>query len=360
MNSLYELLNKEIISLGLDNYSNLDFLSDRAACAKFIDTLAGQYWDVNNEITVPYHVAQNRASHSIITFLMGRALCRVSGHIDKIKNDKDEYSRLWMLTSINHDRGYFSKLLNNPQKSKKDFEKDNLFCQKYTDSRLSQFNDFQKKHSKYLAYTVPEIEAYAEYAISFHAEQINDDEKQDHGILGGLLIFYYGKNEYMKNNCSSKELLLIMKSGYTIAQHNIFKSPDEDTDSKYPHILLEKLSHDSKFRIGQNKTTQLLLLLCLVDTVECVKKMGKGEDSHNYLETKTVLQGIGIEVCNNGIILDYVNLYKKIHRDKKQEQVDILFERLNSCYNNVRSLPQWTVFDVTEDGEHRLRIELKQ
>ena len=25
MNSLYELLNKEIISLGLDNYSNLDF-----------------------------------------------------------------------------------------------------------------------------------------------------------------------------------------------------------------------------------------------------------------------------------------------------------------------------------------------
>lgn len=51
---------------------------------------------------------------------------------------------------------------------------------------------------------MPEIEAYAEYAISFHAEQINDDEKQDHGILGGLLIFYYGKNEYMKNNCSLK------------------------------------------------------------------------------------------------------------------------------------------------------------
>ena len=83
---------------------------------------------MNNEITVPYHVAQNRASHSIITFLMGRALCRVSGHIDKIKNDKDEYSRLWMLTSINHDRGYFSKLLNNPQKSKKILRKTTYFA----------------------------------------------------------------------------------------------------------------------------------------------------------------------------------------------------------------------------------------
>ncbi len=55
---------------------------------------------------------------------------------------------------------------------------------------------------------------YGNWGITFiltsyiftNAEQIHDDEKQDHGILGGLLIFDYGKREYIKNNCSSEVL----------------------------------------------------------------------------------------------------------------------------------------------------------
>lgn len=163
---------------------------------------------------------------------------------------------------------------------------------------------------------------YDKYAREYHREK-NHQEKIDHGILGGMLLFQNGIRAYKKEKCDYCEMETVMRSAITIAQHNIYKSPNKETDQRYPQNLLEKLACESDFRIDMK--TPLLLLLSIVDTVECAKKLGRPKKSAHKgekglsVQNVTILKKIYVEVDNERILLDYSRLYCHI---KKECQID--------------------------------------
>lgn len=135
-------------------------------------------------------------------------------------------------------------------------------------------NDFSELYTHVLAYIYDEIEAYDRYVREYHLHK-KDVEIIDHGILGGVktfdrLVKKIGKDSKTdhpegKKDILAKQLVFAKISCLTIAQHNIFKSPDTKYDLKYGDEL-RRLHSTSDFKI--NMETPLLMLLFLFSFVE--------------------------------------------------------------------------------------------
>ena len=126
-------------------------------------------------------------------------------------------------------------------------------------------------------------------------------------------------------------------------RHNIFKSSSKECDRKYPEGLLKKLGHDSSFRI--NRKTPLLLLLSLVDTIECVKKFGKKDQEDNgnkSFEALTVLKSIFVFSDKEKIEIDLSEFAKKM----KKKGID-----KEEYWKSISTLSNWTELKVTEKDD---------
>ena len=351
--TLYTLMDNQLRRLDVpEEYQSIEkFIESDDTCVAFI-----QYILHDDEFREPepgsdlYKFAKARARHSVITFLMGLVLANFAGitqniseHIAELTKHThtekgNSYLKAWMITSLYHDKGYYSKYLSN---DKLDYTKTfthYLLTDYYKDQKLFYLNDFAKFHSSFFAHSYEHIVSYDQYARGYHAQKKDNFERLDHGILGGILVFNDLVRKALKTQKYDIDFLLVKACCITIAQHNIFKSNSAVQDMAYPTDL-SYLYHDSPFRI--NIDTPLLLFLCLVDTLECVKKFSKEENEKSSLQTKTVLSSIALTVEEDKICINLSKLRKRIN-DKKNPTFSDTYVGYRK---SVAELHTWTAFN---------------
>ena len=351
--TLYSLMEKQLRNLDVpDEYQSLEkFIENDNTCVSFIQHILH-----DDEFVEPkpgsdiYKFAKARARHSVITFLMGLVLTDFAGITQGISEYVSElsgpvfttksnhYLKAWMITSLYHDKGYYSKYLGNDNLDYKKAFKHYLLTDYYNDKELLCLNDFAKVHSSFFAHSYAQIICYDQYARQYHTRKKDSYERLDHGILGGILVFNDLVRKALKTPKNDMDFLLAKACCVTIAQHNIFKSSSADKDKEYPTDL-SYLYHDSSFRI--NIDTPLLLFLCLVDTLECVKKFSKEENEKSSLQTKTVLSSIVLTINEDKICINLSELRRRINGKKNPT--------FSKAYTNYRKgvvgLHTWTAFN---------------
>lgn len=366
MKSLLELMNEVYHGLNLDDsqvkYKREkikgleDFISDDRACADIIRyQLNADFVSFPDKRDEVYEIAQGRARHSLINYLLGLVF-KPFGNLFSLFNtlinevDENESERLWLLTAIYHDIGYFQKAVLDSSFDYRDNYKKYLYSDPSEEE--SWLYDFQIKYPRSFAYTYLEIE---EYDVYNRKQRLNWKaiEKVNHGILGGAYIFDKSMQKLEKHKSKSRKEILINKAfSLTIGQHNIFKSDRVEDDNELPEILKTKLASTSPFKIGE--TTPLLFFLCLVDTIECTKKFSKKENDKHSLQTLTVLKRIGAEISETSIEIDLSNLREYI---LTRPDGEILLEVLEGYKKSILGLGAWTSFSVMEKNGDSFVIE---
>jgi hypothetical protein len=329
--------------------------------ARFIrEVLQDEEYQVVKSSGTMYQFRKDRAQHSVLTFFVGLIFldfCDFRQEIAKKLLDSDETDlvRLWMLTALYHDWGYFS---DDVEKADLDFAsitKYNLFTDDYADAPwLEPIHHFSEQYPHILAYSYEEIKAYDTYAREYHAEKPKGPECIDHGILGGVKIFDRLVKAISKTPTQDqgKNLVLAKMACLTIAQHNIFKSSKPELDQNYGEKL-KKLHFASSFRISMD--TPLLLMMSLVDTFECIKRFGKVENKHSNLWKATILHSITVQVQPHCITVNYAELAKRIQSKN---------EELQNCFKDYKEkicgLDTWTVLLANEDTTNLIPIRHRE
>ena len=362
MKSLKELMDSCLSRLTVKHrFQRLeDFINHDEESAEFITSLSDGFEfrmpDSNSSL---YSVAQSRARHSSISFLMGLVFEEFGGLMQAVGEllypEKPECKYdLWRLTALNHDRGYTSDHLRDSDLKYEEKFQYALLCDSYEENVLKPWGvDATPPHT--LAYTYEEIKGYDSYARKLHTTIWKDDkERIDHGILGGYILFNEMIKKCKKDSGISKFDWLQMRCGsLTIAQHNIFKSPPKtdpgyrkDTDEMLENEGLFRLMSDSDLRVSSK--TPLLLLLSIVDTIECVKRFSKSETDGRYLQTLTVLRSIQVEVSKERIVLGFSQLREEIKR-KNDPSLMKLFDGHLDCLSNLST---WTTLFAERSGDN--------
>lgn len=343
--SVYDLFNDALKSMDLpDKYSDLSlFIDDDNKCLEFIKFLINDIgFDENQKL------AKSRAKHSVINFLFGKILSEFGNLFDSIPRNQHQKSsdKIWLYTALYHDYGYFSKYIYDEKYQISDLIKHNNVLADNYDNDLSTLNYFTKRYPNVLHFTYNEIAKYYDFSKDFHRNR-NDDEKIDHGIVGGILLFdrLTAANPKIKSDYFD-----IKTAALTICQHNIFKSNSSTDDELYKEHGLIRLFHDSNLVISEE--TPLLLFLSLVDTIECTKRFNKENKYDTYFQTKTILKELKIDVSSEYIILDLSSLET---RSKKKEGVS---EKYDSYIRGLLGFNNWTQFSAKQD-ENLITISLR-
>lgn len=357
MNSLKELMDIELEKLPQVKYKSIDeFITSDKRSASFISSMTdGLTFDTPEETNPLYMVAQTRARHSAVSFLLGLVFKEFGNLFDSIGNiindqSKETNFKLWLITALNHDRAYTSERLSNFNLNYRETFKYYLLDSVYEDNRLSAITGFEDRYPRTLAYTYTTIESYDKYARWYHsteADRVYKPERVDHGILGGIILF----NEMISKQIKTKggnesELLAIKASGLAIAQHNIYKSDNTTIDECYKKFgNLEQLYSTSDFKITNN--TPLLLLLSLIDTIECVKRFSKESNKTSSLQTLTVLNSIKAEVSKDKIMLDFSELKNEILKKENNQE---LYKTYVKHIDAICNLDKWTCIKIELDN----------
>lgn len=361
-------------------YNSLkDFITDDSKSAEFINNIVyggEKVFDSKNSLKV----SQGRARHSVLSFFYGLCLGKfmgLFGNLPLVFNDDnisyviDNINEpyicywLWLITSTNHDYGYYSRFIREARELEKLEVTYNLLedTQSFSYNNL---NNFSRKFKRVFKNTYQQISNYYKYSIYYHSFKEDDEEKCDHGVLGAILIYdrvakklknannivEYSTSD-MNRNPSYKDILFYKAACLTIAQHNIFKSMDLKSDEIYKNYNLYHLLSNSDYCIGVD--TPLLALLSLVDTIECVNIFSKSETEGHFLQTITILENIYIDVKMNEIIINYRDFYAYLLQKKNLSLISTYKQYLK----NVKALGKWTVFYIEEIEPNVIKISLK-
>lgn len=350
MKTLFDYMNERLHDIPIGNgYETIeDFINDDKESANFIRKALNDEFAFTDKENSTYTIAETRARHSVITFLMGLVFWTNLSYIvnslqEKLTFCKDfeDMQKIWMMVSMYHDYGYFSEYI----------KRENFSYKVLRHQLLSQDSVVNKcSMIDILAFNHDEIMEYDKAARIFHCKS-GDEEKIDHGILGGHLIFDRLMRKMHKCN-NFNEQSFISVSALTIAQHNMYKSNTIEDDKRFankPKILRS----ESSFRLSIN--TPLLLLLCIVDTIECIKKFSKSANEKKHLKSVTVLKSIFVVPTANRIELDLTHLKERI----LEKQDNGLMEIYENYKNSIINLSNWTTLKCGNCGE-RFTIELSK
>lgn len=304
---------------------------------------------------------KNRAIHSVCVFLLGLTIgefCDLFNECEKVLSDEEiqcfepdrnilKY-RLWILVSVLHDYGYFSKNIMNEDLDMRSYLPYVLSDDCYYDCKL--VRNYSMYHGKVLKLSYKEIERYNDYARFYHKKE--KFEKNDHGIVGGIEAFEKQAKSYIERffyneipcRVYKKNILYYKTACLTVCQHNIHKSENKKFDKIYKQYGLDSLLSYSGYSVGID--TPLLALLSLVDTIECVKAFSKKENSNIGLQTTTILKKIKICVTRDIIILDYTALFHKMEGSEMNNT-----KELENLRTNIELLPNWTDFNVVQKDD---------
>lgn len=282
-----------------------------------------------------------RPRHIVSVWLMGLVFSKI-GDMNKgchpLYGDEDFYL-LWLLTAIIHDYGYFLDEVTKNVVS-------NLVSDCYlfgTKKMQDVFSPIkEEKYKSILSYDIDTISKYYHYSLDYHKKK-GDLEKADHGIVGGCKAFDDYYNWWIKRmpryNESQRNEEIYKMACALVAQHNIYKSSDEETDEEYGKWGLYSILSTSP--VSVTKDNKMLSLLCLVDTVDVNKRE---EVSNN------VYKLIAASCDNNEIRIgydQYINTETSIEKGKK---IDI--------YKATLGLKTWTEYKTTSESGMTIAISL--
>ena len=121
MQSLENLINRELENLPkqFDNkfYKISEFITDDTKSAEFIRNILKDDTFIHPDEKSPmYEVAKSRSRHSALTFLIGLVFKEFGGLYDSFKattqfGNEHISLKLWMMTALSHDKGYYSERL---------------------------------------------------------------------------------------------------------------------------------------------------------------------------------------------------------------------------------------------------------
>jgi hypothetical protein len=327
----------------------------------------------NLKLSRVYRYPQERARHIAISFLFGMVLSEFCGFYASLpevlnRQDDDEQTkaalsqRMWLITSLSHDTCYSlkSKLSDSNLVFETEYPRF-LLTDTYNDPQMASIQNFTEDYPRVFAHNYEQILAYNDY-IRQYKDWDPPHEVNDHGILGGVDMFnHLTRNmQDMEARDRAQELALIKACCLTVAQHNIFKSTSEGSDTFYKKLKLYHLLTTSNFRI--TRETPLLLFLCLVDTIECMKRFSQGATKSSYLQATTILKKIYMYVDKEKIVLDFSRL--KDHIDEKDRNVTDNTKKLGPTYqrylDSLKNFHTWTVFkgQADPDNENIITITL--
>lgn len=332
----------------IKNYSFEKLMDDDEKCLELINSII----EFESEKT---YVNRDRASHIIITWLLGLGLSSYL-HLDKGLDNLSilNNSKVWLQSAILHDYGYFCKEI----KSKiplAEITKDyNLLIDYYEDEMLSCLNKISSdvNYHNYFTYDYDEIR---NYYLCKHKYWQTKNELSDHGIVGGCIAFRkYCKAIKSKKYIPDDSLTIIQKIACIIAaSHNIFKS-SKDYDSKYEEFGLYNLTSDAPVRV--TRKNHILLLLSLVDTIECTKRFSKRNTPDEFLQQSTTLKKVGIELKDNIVVVDFSGLKSFILKERKSNN---MAEKLEKHLSALSNIGYWTDFSAIQAGDI-ISIRLKE
>ena len=359
---------------------SLEFINNLVCVLHEVNNPEGLVIDESKPNNENVNISQGRARHSSISFLLGLCVSKFHnflGNLSSIFNDRlIEYLdvnepyinyKLWMITSMNHDLGYYTSYVIKDIPLSDVKVKYNLF-----DDSLyfgfDQLSEFSKKYPKVLKNNYERIKSYYEYSRKYHRNKKNHFEKFDHGIIGGYILYDRALSMLkpyeidvskdidmslsdMNHKLTQRDILFYKAASLTICQHNIYKSQRSEDDELYGNEL-KYLWTTGNYSIDRKHP--LLLMLSLVDTVECVKNFSKSSDSSKSLQTLTVLENIELSVDRNNIFINYKKLDDFITK-RKSDELKTIFE---GCKQNIKSLSDWTEFKVEIINDNEFRIYL--
>lgn len=357
--SLFVLMDKVLKNRNLfREYSSLEeIIADEKECAGVLRrVLNDESFEIPNG--KHYEIVQGRAEHSMINYALGLVFqefadlfeCINAVMTKSIMKDKNAADEAWFSVALNHDVGYFRKNILDDKLDYKEVHKYYLFKDDYSESHERKYKCLENMSSQ-----VPELYAFTyseilEYDVKDRKRRQKSSgyEKINHGIYGGADFFDRMLRKFDKEEVIENEAIKMVKAvAITIAQHNLYKSDSTENNQFYP----PKLWYESDFIIG--KEYPLLLFLALIDTVECVKKLGKTNNRKSFFQAKTVLKSIWVKVDRQSIEIDYSELKSRVEKKKNES----LHQNYKSYIESVKGLTGWTCFKVESSvNEEVLRI----
>lgn len=330
-----------------------EFINNRDFCADFIRNVL----NLNDESRMA-RFNRGRLTHIIITWLLGVALNRTFKFENIPGGIADVYfDQMWLQTAMAHDYGYLRDELTNRDLTLDMLRRPyDLLSDRY-DEPLSFLNGIRYEGDAgcFFSYDYEEIEKYFLYRKYDLLK--NEHEKNDHGIVGGMLAFRnYCKNvarDYKNRLGPSHSFGRQQKIAcFIAASHNIFKSTYSDNkDQIYRKYGLTGLLTTSPIRVRKENT--LLTLLSLVDTIECTKRFSAKENPKSYIQEATVLKHIELEILDGSIIVDFRKLDYFIKSVKKNKE---MIEVLAWHVKNVNDLDTWTEFKTRPISDLSMEI----
>ena len=378
MDSLFDYLEgiyKQLLSMEQLDFNTCNIIKD----TKFIDLINDDKKCIeliSSVLEFPMEaisINRHRASHIIVTWILGIGLSNFAKAGNNLTGFAYLYeSRLWLQTAIIHDYGYFCREIRQMLALESIIKAYNLLTDTYNVVELTCLNDLSRvpDFECFFSYTYKEIKDYYCYIQKKHAKMIKNissdsenifDDVSDHGIVGGCKAF----NKYCRyivslngkaNYGPSDVITKIQKVSCIIAaSHNIFKANPRD-NKDYVASGLEGLTSISPARI--TRTNFLLLLLSLVDTIECTKRFSKKENPHEYLLQSTILDHVYISVKSKEIQIDFSQLDSFILNKRKSTRMKQTMERHIEA---IAGLDDWTDFHATRSptNEKLIIITLK-
>lgn len=342
-----------------------------------------------------------RSQHILITFLLGFGISQhfnLLQGVNTINNMPDHY--LWMLTSLVHDYGYLNAGLSQKQELNNINGKYNLLSDKSTAKQLSITSDYSYIYPQFLTYPYDIIKYYYNY----RKEKLNKydniaGEAIDHGIYGACKCYedycdFYIKHEFPRscisptdnkaeienmgyelvkiNNDSNilklarTEPLLYKTACLITAQHNMFRSLNEETDREYEEYGLYPLLSTKPIAIS--KENALLYLLSIVDTIECTKTFERLSVSNDKnvaefsLSIKKVLNSVSIELNDDGITVDYSGLETVIGKYRSlvnaKEKRTLMKNKLFKQVEYVKGLKDWIECKTHMNNEYSITVKI--
>ena len=341
----------------IEDFDNI--LKDNVNCLEIIRS---------NMFYRPKNFAVNKAysyrfRHIVICWLMG------VGFMEYIFPQKESINYLlhkqWLLSAFTHDYGWFCEetLGENPM-PKKDFKDSfgDVFLLKdtYETPSLHSLNNFLNKNKDIMSATYGEILEYYESSIRYHERVKEEDPNKfdpeycDHGVVGGCVAFKEYNDSVEKIRKRKKdESGIDFDDGIRIKELN-----------KVACLITAAHNVWGK-RIEKNN--RLLLLMALVDSIECYKRfaiMKKGKvNPEAYIGWKIIYDNINVEIKDNTIELDYSMLRKYIQKKRKDREnefiscLDGYIYSLTGEINKPKSgLKGWTSYTAEKVNEDIITI----
>lgn len=359
-----------------ERYGSINaFIYDDKRCYSIIHRLL----DLGRiDVMFPPEEFRKRSIHILITYLFGLGISKKISIIDNA-NAFNELNAdyLWVIVAIAHDYGYLrDELLVSPDLCVID-EDDLLLSDGYGEKiQLRDLDSFSKRYNQYMTYSYETIRDYYTYSKAYHSNGTTG-ETVDHGILGGCLCLqkyskFFKDHVYPRycvafdgaeglaimdnkvafredqrlNRLYRDELLMYKAACLVTAQHNMFKSSSAETDETYMRYGLTELLSDKP--VAVTKSNPLLMLLSIVDTIECTKRF-----YDSPIGIKDILETIDIALYDCSIRVDFGNLKTLI-----EEKCSSLLDRLKRHINAIETMPSWIECGVKKDSEYCLTVTI--